>query len=407
MKNDKIKSIFAREILDSRGNPTVEVDLKTDSGVFTSSVPSGASTGINEAKEIRDGGERYHGKGVLKAVGNVNNIISKELEGEDVLNQEKIDNKMIEIDGTKDKSNLGANAILGVSMASMRAAAFLKGIPLYKYIADIFGNDSLFLPRPSFNILNGGAHAANNLDIQEFMIAPLENRFSESLRISSEVYHDLGKIIYEKYSSKGIGDEGGFAPPLENTKEALNLILESLKDYQKVGIAVDCAASQFFSDGKYNLDGSLFNREELIEYYESLIKDYPIFSFEDPFEEEDWDGFKDFNQKLGSRIQIIGDDILSTNPERIKKAHDLNCCNSLLLKLNQIGTLTEAIEAARLAKSFNWKIMVSHRSGETCDNFISDFAVGIGSEFIKSGAPARGERTSKYNRLLKIEEEIL
>jgi enolase len=407
MKNDKIKSIFAREILDSRGNPTVEVDLKTDSGVFTSSVPSGASTGINEAKEIRDGGERYHGKGVLKAVGNVNNIISKELEGEDVLNQEKIDNKMIEIDGTKDKSNLGANAILGVSMASMRAAAFLKGIPLYKYIADIFGNDSLFLPRPSFNILNGGAHAANNLDIQEFMIAPLENRFSESLRISSEVYHDLGKIIYEKYSSKGIGDEGGFAPPLENTKEALNLILESLKDYQKVGIAVDCAASQFFSDGKYNLDGSLFNREELIEYYESLIKDYPIFSFEDPFEEEDWDGFKDFNQKLGSRIQIIGDDILSTNPERIKKAHDLNCCNSLLLKLNQIGPLTEAIEAARLAKSFNWKIMVSHRSGETCDNFISDFAVGIGSEFIKSGAPARGERTSKYNRLLKIEEEIL
>jgi enolase len=411
----KIKLISAREIIDSRGNPTVEVELKTDLGIFVSSVPSGASTGKTEAKELRDGGKRYGGKGVLKAVENVNKIISLKLKGKDVSDQEKIDREMINLDGTEDKSKIGANAILGVSMSVARAASFAEQIPLYKYIAKIAKNSSsLFVPRPSFNILNGGAHAGNNLDIQEFMIVPfLQNSkkrcFSESLRISSEIYHNLEKIIEKKYSSKGIGDEGGFAPPVENADQALSLILKSVKEkgYQKkVKIALDCAASQFLFKNKYKIDNNIFTREGLIRYYGYLIEKYPIFSLEDPFSEEDWEGFTELNKRFGKKIQIIGDDLLTTNPERIKKAKEKDSCNGLLLKLNQIGTVTEAIEAAHLAHSFGWKIMVSHRSGETCDSFISDFAVGIGSQFIKSGAPARGERTSKYNRLLKIEEEI-
>jgi|AntAceMinimDraft_10_1070366.scaffolds.fasta_scaffold02510_2 enolase len=422
IRKSKIKSIFAREIIDSRGNPTVEVDLKTDLGIFTSSVPSGASTGKNEAKELRDGGKRYNGKGVLKAVKNINEKISPKLKGKNVLDQEAIDKEMIRIDGKKDKSNLGANAILGVSMSVARAASFAINIPLYKYIADISLNVSpLFIPQPSFNILNGGVHADNGLDIQEFMIAPFfkfkernkqldKKCFKESLRISSEIYHELKKIINKKYPlGGGVGDEGGFAPPVKNADQALSLILEAIKkigNQEKVGIALDCAASQFFSNKKYKIDNNLFTKEKLIKYYEGLIKKYPIFALEDPFAEEDWDGFSKINERIGKDIKIIGDDLLSTNPERIAKAHKAKACNGLLLKLNQIGTVTESIEAAHLANSFGWDIMVSHRSGETCDNFISDFAVGIGSNFIKSGAPARGERTSKYNRLLKIEEEI-
>lgn len=421
-RKSKINFISAREIIDSRGNPTVEVSLETDEGIFNSSVPSGASTGKNEAKELRDGGKRYQGKGVLKAVRNVNEILFPKLKGKNVLDQEEVDREMIRIDGTEDKSKIGANAILGVSMAVARAAAFAKKTPLYKQIADISQNSSdLFIPQPSFNILNGGMHAANNLDIQEFMIAPffrfkeskkqIEKKcFSESLQASSEIYHTLGKIIKEKYFfSGGIGDEGGFAPPLKNADQALSLIKKAVKmaaSPLKIGIALDCAASELIFEDKYKIDGNLFTREGLIRYYGNLIKKYPIFSIEDPFSEKDWDGFSEFYKRFGKEIQIIGDDLLTTNPEMIKKAQEKKSCNGLLLKLNQIGTVTESIEAARLAYSFGWKIMVSHRSGETCDSFISDFAVGIGSHFIKSGAPARGERVSKYNRLLKIEEEI-
>jgi len=411
--NSKIKSIKAREILNSRGEPTVEVELKTDDGIFVASVPSGASIGENEAKELRDGGKKYFGKGVLKAVGNINKIIGPRIKGKNPAKQKEIDELMIKLDGTKDKSKLGANAILPVSMAVCRAGAASKDLSLYKYISQIYRgsppvNLTLMVPTPCFNIINGGTHAGNKLDIQEFMIVPQKKLFSENLRAASEIYQGLKKILKNNFGEQAInvGDEGGFAPPISHASEALNLISQALKNYPDTKIGLDCAASQYWKDKKYQLEGAVFTKEGLLIFYEDLIKKYPIIFLEDPFSENDWQGFQEITKKLSNKIIIVGDDLLCTNPRRIKEAEKKNACRGAIIKPNQIGTITETIEAVKLAKSFNWKIIISHRSGDTCDDFISDLAVGVGADFIKSGAPARGERLAKYNRLLKIEEEI-
>lgn len=407
-----IKDIKAREILDSRGNPTIEVELTTEGGVFTASVPSGASTGKYEAVELRDEDDRYMGKGVLLAIRNINKEIAPKLIGMEVFNQVEVDQFLIDLDGTHNKSVLGANAILVVSMAVCRAAAFEKNIPLYKHIKELskdFTKD--FLPKPSFNIINGGAHAGNSLDIQEFMIIPQENLFSENLRIASEVYHNLKKILLEKYGkdSTNVGDEGGFAPSLNNSKEALDLIMSAIDKagYSgKVKLGLDSAASEFFKDGKYLYEGKERTGKEMIEVYQELVKEYPLISIEDGFDQDDFESWSELTKVLGDKITIIGDDLLVTNIERIKQMKKIEACNGLLLKINQIGTVSESLEAARMARSFGWKIMVSHRSGETTDSFIADLSAGIGSEFIKSGSVTRGERVVKYNRLMKIEDEI-
>jgi enolase len=412
----KIKHIKAREILDSRGNPTIEIELETDFGKFFASVPSGASKGKYEAVELRDGGKRYFGKGVKKALKNIEEIISKRLRGFDVTKQKEIDQILTELDGTENKSKLGANAICGVSMAVYRAGAEAKRIPLYKYISGI-ENWKLEIgkfPQPSFNIINGGVHAGNDLDFQEFMICPKEKSFSENLRIGAEIYHKLKEIIAKKYGklATNLGDEGGFAPPIKDPEIAIKLILEAAKslNYQnKISIILDVAASQFFDGKKYKTKIGNFSGKELAKFYLKLIKKYPIEGIEDPFAQDDfesWENFSSYFKLPSSNFLIIGDDLTVTNPKRIKMAKEKGLCNAIVIKINQIGTVTEAIEAAKLAKSFGWKIMVSHRSGETTDDFISDFAVGIGADFIKSGAPARGERVAKYNRLLKIEEEL-
>ena len=422
MVNAKIKSIKAREILDSRGNPTIEVGLTLNFGVFHSSVPSGASTGKYEAIESRDGGKRYHGKGVLKAVKNINDIIGPLLKNKDVTRQKEIDDLMIALDGTENKSKLGANAIVGVSMACCRAGAAAKRLPLYKYIGQIYrgrasvnfsrGRASGNLPTPCFNIINGGAHAGNELDFQEFMIVPESRLFSERLRIASEVYHQLKDLIKKKYGdlASNTGDEGGFAPSVKDPEEAMTLILEAAEKSgykNKIKIALDVASSQFYKEGEYKTGFGIFSTDGLLDYYSGLLQKYPILSLEDPFAEDDWQGWVMLKSKTkGSKIFIIGDDLLTTNPKKIKEAEVKKACNGLLLKVNQIGTVTEAMEAAKLAKSYDWKIMVSHRSGETTDDFIADLAVGIGADYIKSGAPARGERVAKYNRLLRIEEEL-
>ncbi len=406
----KIKKIKAREILDSRGNPTVEVKLETEDGVFSSAVPSGASTGKNEAVELRDNeSERYNGKGVLKAVGNINKIIAERLTGFDVLEQEKIDKAMIEMDKTENKSNLGANAILGVSLAVFRAGAAARKVPLYQYISQ-FSEEETKMPQACFNIINGGVHAGNDLALQEFMVIPQNKFFADNLRTASEIYYQLKKIIKVNFGKQAtnIGDEGGFAPPLSYPEQALSLINDSLKEkYPETKIGIDCAASQFYSNGEYNLKKVIFTRNGLISYYEQLIFNYPIIFLEDPFSEEDWIGFQEINKKLKGKIFVVGDDLLTTNPKRMKIAKEKKACSGIIIKPNQIGTISETIEAIKLAKSFGWKIIISHRSGETCDDFIADLAVGVGADFIKSGAPARGERVAKYNRLLKIEEELV
>ena len=414
--SSKIKSLKVREILDSRGNPTLEVELKTEAFSVLASVPSGASKGKYEALELRDGGKRYKGKGVLKAIENVNKKIFPKIKGMDVRKQKDIDDLMAELDGTDSKSNLGANAILSVSLAVARAGAEAEKLPLYRYIAKIAGNrSSLKIPVPCFNIINGGAHAENDLDIQEFMIIPQikdkKERFKKSLQMSSEIYHELKKMIGRKYSGLGtnVGDEGGFAPPLRNPEEAIQLILNASKTLgylEKIKIGLDCASSKFFKQGRYGMAIGFFTREGLLRYYQELVKKYPILFLEDPFAEEDWQGFTEITKKLGRKIEIVGDDLLATDSKRIKEAYRKKACNAVILKLNQIGTVSETIQSYKLAHSFGWKTIVSHRSGETCDNFISDFAVGIGSDFIKSGAPARGERVSKYNQLLRIEEQL-
>lgn len=405
----KIKNIYAREILDSRGNPTIEVEVTLESGIKgIASVPSGASTGKNEALELRDNDyNRYHGKGVLKAVNNVNNIIKPLLIGIDSLNQELIDKIMIEKDGTDNKSVLGANAILGVSLANLKAAAKYEGLELFEYL----GND-YSMPRCMMNILNGGVHASNGLAFQEFMIVPSRMEYKENLRMGSEIFNTLKNILKEKKLLCGVGDEGGFAPSIDNTKEALELINEAiLKSGYVLGsdvfIALDVAASEFYDEKEdiYLLEGKKYTKEMLADYYNELVSRYHIISIEDGMAEEDYDGWKLLTNKL-SNIQLVGDDLFVTNKKLLQKGIDMHIANAILIKLNQIGTVTETLDTIKLARENNYKTIISHRSGETEDNYIADFAVGLNLGQIKTGSMSRSERLSKYNRLLRIEEKI-
>ena len=409
-----IYSIRGREILDSRGNPTVEVELITESGICVSSaVPSGASTGKHEALELRDGDKnRYRGKGVLKAIQNINEIIFPKLEGMGVLNQNQIDDTLIELDGTKDKSKLGANAILGVSMAVSKAAAAFTGIPLYQYLG---GANAVELPVPMLNILNGGSHADNSVDLQEFMIMPVgATHFSEALRISAEIFHTLRDVLKKKGYNTSVGDEGGFAPNLKSNEEALSIIVEAIEKAgympgEDIFVALDSAASEFYENGKYVFHKSnkeVFNSSEMVNFYKKLVDKYPIISIEDGLAEDDWDGWKILTEKLGNRIQLVGDDLFVTNVERFQKGLDMGITNSILIKLNQIGTVSETIETIKMAQKNNYTAVVSHRSGETEDTFIADLAVGLSTGQIKTGSVSRGERIAKYNQLLRIEEEL-
>ena len=411
----KIKKVVAREVLDSRGNPTIEVDVFTEKCFASAIVPSGASTRSHEALQLRHGDKsRYNGKGVLKAVDNVNKAISKKVAGLNCENQKKIDKLMIELDGTENKSNLGANSILGVSMAICKAAAMEKNVPLYEYIKQLNNNKSkkYSLPVPQLNIMNGGKHAGIENDIQEHMIMPVKfNSFAEALRAGAEVYHELGKLLKKRFGSQGIllGDEGGFVPKIGNVDERLKLITEAIenKGYKgKISLALDCASSEFFYSGYYKIGNKEQSYGQLIDFYKDLVEKYSIISIEDGMAEDDWNGWKQLNKELGKKIQIVGDDLLVTNTERINQAINEKACNSLLLKVNQIGTVTEAIEAAQLAFKNKWSVVVSHRSGETEDSFIADLVVGLNAGQSKFGAPARSERTAKYNRLLRIEEEL-
>ena len=405
----KIKDIKAREILDSRGNPTVEVDVYLESGVMgRAAVPSGASTGMREALELRDKDERYLGKGVLKAVNNVNEIIKPALIGKDALNQKEIDTIMIDLDGTENKTKLGANAILGVSMAVLRASANYKNEPVYKYI----GNGKT-LPRPMMNIINGGAHADNNLDFQEFMILPEADTVRERIRIGAEVFHNLKAILKAKGYVTAVGDEGGFAPNLGSTKEALDLIIEAIEKAgyvpgKDVNIGLDVAASEFYEDGLYNLKGE--NRKlttsELVDFYVELCSKYPIISIEDPVDENDWEGFRLITEKLGDKVQLVGDDLFVTNKECLQMGIDNHAGNAILLKVNQIGTITETLETIDLARKNGYNTIISHRSGETEDTIIADLSVGLSLGQIKTGSLSRTDRICKYNQLMRIEEEI-
>ncbi|QCB28101.1 phosphopyruvate hydratase [Corynebacterium endometrii] len=402
--------VFAREIMDSRGNPTVEAEVFLDDGAHGSAgVPSGASTGVHEAHELRDGGDRYQGKGVLKAVENVNEEIADALAGFEADDQRLIDQAMIALDGTENKSRLGANAILGVSMAAARAAAASAGLPLYRYIG---GPNAHVLPVPMMNILNGGAHADSGVDVQEFMIAPIgAESFSEALRQGAEVYHNLKSVIKEKGLSTGLGDEGGFAPSVESTKAALDLIVEAIKKAglepgKDIALALDVASSEFFKDGKYHFEGGEHTAEEMSKVYEELINEYPIVSIEDPLQEDDWDGYVTLTKAIGDKVQIVGDDFFVTNPARLKEGIAKKAANALLVKVNQIGTLTETFDAVELAHRSGYRTMMSHRSGETEDTTIADLAVALNCGQIKTGAPARSERVAKYNQLLRIEQEL-
>lgn len=403
-----IKNIKGREILDSRGNPTVEVDVTLESGIVaTASVPSGASTGINEALELRDNNkDRYMGKGVLKAVSNVNEIIKPKLVGMDVLNQRLIDETLLKLDGTENKSKLGANAMLGVSLACLKAAAKYSNKELYEYIGK-----GTIIPRPMMNILNGGAHADNGLDFQEFMIIPMTKDFRTNLRMGSEIFHHLKKILTQSGFSTGVGDEGGFAPNINSTEEALNLIIDAIKaaNYipgKDVYLGLDVAASEFYNDSKYSFEGKAKTSEELIEYYEYLCEKYPIISIEDGMAEDDYRGWRLLTEKIGKKIQLVGDDLFVTNKKLFQKGIDQKLGNAILLKLNQIGTVTETIETILLAKKARYNTIISHRSGETEDTYIADFAVGLNLGQIKTGSLCRSERTAKYNRLLRIFEKI-
>ncbi|MEC9493189.1 phosphopyruvate hydratase [Flexistipes sp.] len=410
-----IIDVFAREILDSRGNPTIEVEVVTSGGnIGVAAVPSGASTGEFEAVELRDGdSERFSGKGVLKAVQNVNEIISPELEGIDVLEQKLIDEIMIDLDGTANKNKLGANAILGVSLACAKAAADALAMPLYRYIGGTFAHT---MPAPMMNILNGGAHADNNVDIQEFMIMPLgAESFKESLRMGTETFHALKKVLSSKGYNTAVGDEGGFAPNLKSNEEAIDVILTAVekagyKPGEDIYIAIDAAASEFYKNGKYILaaeKNSDKTAEEMVDYYEYLVSKYPIISIEDGLDEEDWDGWKILTEKLGDKVQLVGDDLFVTNTERLKKGINENIANSILIKLNQIGTLTETIDAIETAKRAGYTCVISHRSGETEDTTIADLSVAVNAGQIKTGSASRTDRIAKYNQLLRIEEELL
>ena len=410
----KINEVKAREILDSRGNPTVEVDvILSDGHMGRSAVPSGASTGVAEAVELRDGDKsRYMGKGVKKAVGNVNGIIAGKVKGMDPLHQEEIDSLMIKLDGTKNKGNLGANAILGVSLAVAKAAAASKGESLFKYLG---GDEAKLLPVPMMNILNGGKHADNNVDLQEFMIMPAGfTSFSESLRAGVEVFHSLKKVLSGKGYNTAVGDEGGFAPNLKSNDEAVEVILEAIdragyKAGKQIYIALDPASSEFFSDGKYvfgKSDKSSKTPDQMVAFYENWVKQYPIISIEDGMAEGDWEGWKTLTDRLGKKIQLVGDDIFVTNTEYLKKGIDMGVANSILIKVNQIGTLTETLEAIDMAKKANYTAVVSHRSGETEDVTIADIVVATNAGQIKTGSLCRTDRVAKYNQLLRIEEEL-
>uniref|UniRef100_A0A914Z7X7 Enolase n=1 Tax=Panagrolaimus superbus TaxID=310955 RepID=A0A914Z7X7_9BILA len=416
-----ITRVYARQIYDSRGNPTVEVDLTTDKGVFRAAVPSGASTGVHEALELRDKDDKVHlGKGVLKAVANINDKIAPALIAKnfEVTDQTGIDKFMLELDGTENKSNLGANAILGVSLAVCKAGAVHKGMPLYKYIAQLAGIDKVVLPVPAFNVINGGSHAGNKLAMQEFMILPLGAKtFKEAMQMGSEIYHHLKSEIKKRYGldATAVGDEGGFAPNIQDNKEGLDLLNTAIAKAGytgKVSIGMDVAASEFFKDGKYDLDfknpnsdsSKWLTGDQLADLYKSFCKEYPVVSIEDGFDQDDWDNWVKFQSAMS--IQLVGDDLTVTNPKRIKTAVEKKACNCLLLKVNQIGSVTESIEASTLSRKNGWGVMVSHRSGETEDTFIADLVVGLATGQIKTGAPCRSERLAKYNQLLRIEEEL-
>jgi enolase len=410
-----IKNVKAREILDSRGNPTVEVEVELKDGTKgLAAVPSGASTGEHEALELRDGDKtRYNGKGVLKAVSNVNGAIASAISGMNAIDQGEIDRALIKLDGTPDKSRLGANAILGVSLAAAHAAANSQGIPLYCYLNNA---KTYTLPVPMMNILNGGKHAENSTDLQEFMVVPAGAKsFSEALRMGAEIYHALKKVLKGKGLNTNVGDEGGFAPSFPSNKDAVEVIIEAIETAgyrpgKDCYIALDPAASEFYNKktGKYELarEDRTMTPVEMVEYYVKLVSEYPIISIEDGMAEDDWEGWKNLTKKLGDKVQIVGDDLYCTNTERIAKGIKKNASNAVLIKLNQIGTLTEAIDAIKMAQKAGWTAIVSHRSGETEDTTIADLAVGLGTGQIKAGAPCRSERTAKYNRLLKIEEEL-
>jgi enolase len=404
----KIKKVVGREILDSRGNPTVEADVYVGNVLGRAAVPSGASTGIYEALELRDGGSRFGGLGVSKAVENIFRI-GRKIEGIDCSEQRELDKFMIEMDGTENKSVLGANAILAVSLATARAAALASGMPLYQYLTGITGSKKHILPIPFCNVINGGKHAGGKLAMQEFMIAPLKaGTFREAMQMASETYHALKNVIVKKYGkpAANVGDEGGFAPPIATPEEALELLSSAVDQAgyaKKIKFAMDVAASEFFQNGAYVVNDKKYSGTELLDYYKALISKYPIISIEDPFNQDD---FESYSRLTKSAIQVVGDDLLVTNTKRIQMALAKKACNCLLLKLNQIGTLTEAIEAAQFSMQHGWKVMVSHRSGETEDAFIADLSVALACGEIKSGAPCRAERTAKYNQLLRIEEEL-
>ena len=410
----KIKDVIAREILDSRGNPTVEVDVVLENGIMgRAAVPSGASTGEREALELRDGGTRYMGKGVLKAVANVNGPIRDLVIGMDASNQKELDYAMIQADETETKSKFGANAILGVSMAALKASALDAKMPLYRYVSDNFGDGKVEEPRPMMNIINGGAHADNKLDFQEYMIIPMADTIKERVRIGSEVFHNLKNVLKEKGLVTSVGDEGGFAPDLSSNGEGFELIMEAI---QKAGyvpgkdvcMAIDVAASEFYKDGKYHLvgEGRSLTTDELIEYYEDLTNKYPIISIEDPVDENDWEGFTKVTEKLGNKIQLVGDDLFVTNKKCLQMGIDKKAGNAILLKVNQIGTITETLETIELARSHQYNTIISHRSGETEDTTIADLAVGLHLGQIKTGSMSRTDRMCKYNQLIRIEEEI-
>lgn len=403
----KIKEIHAREILDSRSNPTIEVKMILDDGSYSiSSVPSGASTGSKEALELRDKDVRYHGKGVLKAVENVNNKIAPLLIGME-LNQSEIDKKMLELDGTENKSNLGANAILGVSLCTLKCLAKVDNKELFEFVSDGIYN----MPIPMINVINGGAHADNNLDIQEFMLVPVQNTEKERIRCASEIFITLKGLLKEMKLSTGVGDEGGFAPNLDSNEKALDLLVDAIKksNYipgKDVYLALDCAASEFFDNGLYHIDNKNLTKDELLDYYIYLIKKYPIISIEDPFEENDYDSFRKLSENFNNKIMIVGDDLFVSSAKYLKQGINNQAGNAILLKANQVGTITEFFQTIKLAKENNYKTIISHRSGETLDTFIADLGVGLNIDFIKTGSVSRGERIAKYNRLMEIEEKL-
>jgi len=405
-----IEALGAREILDSRGNPTVEVEILLEDGTAArAAVPSGASTGAFEAVELRDGGKRYLGKGVENAIKNVNEIIAPEVVGLDAQDQRLVDQTMIDLDGTKNKAKLGANAILGVSLATAKAAAESADLSLFKYVG---GNNAHVLPVPMMNILNGGAHADTNVDIQEFMVAPIgAETFKESLRWGAEIYHSLKSVLKKRGLATSIGDEGGFAPNLDSNRAALDLILEAVegagfKPGTEIALAMDVAATEFYDNGKYSFEGKQLSAAEMIAYYASLVDSYPLVSIEDPLNEDDWDGWAAITAELGKKVQLVGDDLFVTNPERLARGIAADTANALLVKVNQIGSLTETLDAVEMAHRAGYRSMMSHRSGETEDVTIADLAVALNCGQIKTGAPARSERVAKYNQLLRIEDEL-